>query len=223
VLTRIAIAPNAFKGSLTAAEAATCIERGLRKALGGLSIVKLPMADGGDGSLLAIVAATGGQSVPCRVTDPLGRKIRSLFGLTGDGRTAVIEMALASGLALLKTPERNPMLTTSRGTGELIRAALDRRVREIVIGIGGSATNDGGLGLARALGARFCDARNQELPDRGGLHHCAGVQSRPRCGTVAFEAQRSCAAIIRGCGCRLQCKPGYVPANENSEQLGRDS
>jgi glycerate 2-kinase len=167
-LVRIAIAPNAFKGSLTAAEAAACIERGLRKALRGLSIVKLPMADGGDGTLLAIVAATGGQTVPCRVTDPLGRKIRSMLGLTGDGRTAVIEMALASGLALLKTRERNPMLTTSRGTGELIRAALDRRVQEIVIGIGGSATNDGGMGLARALGARFLDTRNRELPDRGG-------------------------------------------------------
>jgi len=125
-LVKIVIAPNAFKGSLTASEAVACIERGLRKALRGLSIVKLPMADGGDGTLLAIVAATGGQSVPCRVTDPLGRRIRSRFGLTGDGRTAVIEMALASGLALLKTLERNPLLTISRGTGELIRAALDR-------------------------------------------------------------------------------------------------
>jgi glycerate kinase len=165
---KIAIAPNAFKGSLTAAEAAACIERGLRRALRGLSIVKLPMADGGDGTLPAIVAATGGQTVPWRVSDPLGRSIRSVFGVTGDGRTAVIEMALASGLALLKPSERNPMLTTSRGTGELIRAALDRRVREIVIGIGGSATNDGGMGLARALGARFLDGRNRELPDCGG-------------------------------------------------------
>jgi glycerate 2-kinase len=165
---KIAIAPNAFKGSLTAAEAAVCIERGLRKALRGLSIIKLPMADGGDGTMLAIVAATGGKTVSCRVTDPLGRKIKSTFGLTGDGRVAVIEMALASGLALLKPQERNPMLTTSRGTGELIRAALDRRVQEIVVGIGGSATNDGGMGMARALGVRFLDARNRELPDRGG-------------------------------------------------------
>jgi glycerate kinase len=168
VFVKIAIAPNAFKGSLTAAAAAACIERGLRKALRGLTIVKLPMADGGDGTLLAIVAATAGRTVPSRVTDPLGREIRSVFGLTGDGRTAVIEMALASGLALLKAQERNPMLTTSRGTGELIRAALDRRVQEIVIGIGGSATNDGGMGLARALGVRFLDARHRELPDRGG-------------------------------------------------------
>jgi glycerate kinase len=164
----IAIVPNAFKGTLTAAEAAACIERGLRRALRSLSIVKVPMADGGDGTLLAIVAATGGKVVPCRVADPLGRGLKSMFGQTGDGRTAVIEMALASGLALLKPQERNPMLTTSRGTGELIRAALDRGVQEIVIGIGGSATNDGGMGVARALGARFLDSRNRELPDCGG-------------------------------------------------------
>jgi glycerate kinase len=165
---KIAIAPNAFKGSLTAPEAAACIERGLRKGMRGLSVVQLPMADGGDGTLLAIVAATSGQCVPCRVADPLGRNIRSMLGLTGDGRTAVIEMALASGLALLKPQERNPLRTTSRGTGELIRAALGRGVQEIVIGIGGSATNDGGMGLARALGVRFFDARNRELPDCGG-------------------------------------------------------
>lgn len=173
---KIAIAPNAFKGSLTASEAAACIERGLRKTLRGLSVVKIPMADGGDGTMLAIVAATGGTSVTCKVADPVGHKIRSSFGITGDGQTAVIEMALASGLALLKPQERNPMLTTSRGTGELIRAALDRRVHEIIIGIGGSATNDGGMGLTRALGVRFLDARNRELPDRGGaLVHLARI------------------------------------------------
>lgn len=165
---KIAIAPNAFKGSLIASAAAVRIERGLRKALPGLSIVKIPMADGGDGTLLAIVEATGGRTVKCRVADPLDRRIPSTFGLTGDGMTAVIEMALASGLTLLTPDERNPLRTTSRGTGELIRAALDRRVQEIVIGIGGSATNDGGMGLARALGVKFFDAHNRELPDQGG-------------------------------------------------------
>jgi glycerate kinase len=151
----IAIVPNAFKGTLTAAEAAACIERGLRRALRSLSIVKVPMADGGDGTLLAIVAANGGKVVPCRVADPLGRGLKSMFGLTGDGRTAVIEMALASGLVLLKPQERNPMLTTSRGTGELIRAALDRGVQEIVIGIGGSATNDRSMGVPARSGPGF--------------------------------------------------------------------
>ena len=104
---KIAIAPNAFKGSLTASQAADCIERGIGKALPDCATVKIPMADGGDGTVLAIVAATGGRQVKCSVSDPLGRKIRSRFGLTGDGRTAVIEMALASGLALLKPSERS--------------------------------------------------------------------------------------------------------------------
>jgi len=164
----IAIVPNAFKGGLTASEAAACIERGLRKALPKITTRKVPMADGGDGTLLAIVEATGGREVECSVVDPLGRRIQSAFGLTGDGGTAVIEMALASGLALLKPQERNPLLTTSRGTGELIRAALDRQVKEIIIGIGGSATNDGGAGMARALGVQFLDAQNRVLPDNGG-------------------------------------------------------
>ena len=165
---KIAIAPNAFKGSLTATQAADCIERGIGKALPDCITVKIPMADGGDGTVLAIVDATGGRQVKCSVSDPRGRKIRSAFGLTGDGRTAVIEMALASGLALLKPGERNPLLTSTRGTGELIRAALDLGVKEILIGIGGSATNDGGMGMARALGVRFLDARNRELDDNGG-------------------------------------------------------
>jgi glycerate kinase len=165
---KIAIVPNAFKGSLTAMQAAACIERGLKKALPNIATVKIPMADGGDGTLLAIVEATSGRQVRCSVCDPLGRTIRSTFGLSGDGRTSVIEMALASGLALLRPQERNPLLTTSRGTGDLIRAALDRHVNRIVIGIGGSATNDGGTGMARALGVKFFDARDRELPDNGG-------------------------------------------------------
>ena len=115
---KIAIAPNAFKGSLTASQAADCIQRGLSQALPGSTTVRIPMADGGDGTVLAIVEATGGRLVKCRVHDPLGRRIRSSFGITGDGRTAVIELALASGLALLKPDERNPLLTSSRGTGE---------------------------------------------------------------------------------------------------------
>ena len=164
----IAIAPNSFKGTLSAVQAAACIERGLKKAMPDLVTIKIPMADGGDGTLRAIVAATGGRTVKCPVSDPLGRKIPSVFGLTGDGRTAVIEMALASGLALLRPGERNPLLTSSRGTGELIRAALDQQVREVVLGLGGSATNDGGTGAARALGVKFLDARNRELADHGG-------------------------------------------------------
>jgi glycerate kinase len=144
------------------------MERGLRRALPDCRVVKIPIADGGDGTAEAVVAATGGTWVTCPARDPLGRVIRSGFGLTGDGRTAVIEMALASGLALLKPGEQNPLLTSTHGTGELIRAALDRQVDTILIGIGGSATTDGGTGMASALGVRFLDARGAELDGTGG-------------------------------------------------------
>jgi glycerate kinase len=167
-ITKIAIAPNAFKGTLTAAEAARRLERGLKKAFPGASFVKVPMADGGEGTALAVVKATGGRWVRCSVADPLGRRIKSQFGLSGDGRMAIIEMASASGLVLLRPRERNPLLTTTRGTGELVRAALDHQVTRLLIGIGGSATNDGGMGMARALGVRFLDARGRELPEGGG-------------------------------------------------------
>ena len=165
---KIAVVPNAFKGSLTASEAAECIGRGLKKALGSVSVLKIPMADGGDGTVQAIVEATRGRLIRCRVHNPLGRRINSAFGITGDGHTAVIEMAMASGLTLLKPGEYNPMLTSTRGTGELISAALDQGVKEILVGIGGSATNDGGMGMARALGIRFYDSHNRELDEGGG-------------------------------------------------------
>lgn len=165
---KIAVAPDSFKGSLTALEAAVCIERGLKRGVAGLSVVKIPMADGGDGTMQAIVSSTGGRIVTRSVRDPLGRPIRSSFGVTGDGTTAVVEMAAASGVALLKPRERNPMITTTYGTGELIRHALKLGVREILVGIGGSATNDGGTGMARALGVRFLDAKGRDLKEGGG-------------------------------------------------------
>jgi len=165
---KIAVAPNAFKGTLTAAEAASCIERGLKAAMRGVRVVKVPMADGGDGTVRAVVGATGGRLVTSRVCDPLGRKVAATWGLAGDGRTAVIEMAAASGLALLEPGERNPLVTSTFGTGELILQALGRKVRKVLIGIGGSATNDGGTGMARALGVKFLDRRGRQLPSGGG-------------------------------------------------------
>ncbi|MCK5849880.1 MAG: glycerate kinase [Kiritimatiellae bacterium] len=165
---KIGIAPDSFKGSLTALEAATCIERGLKIALGRISVVKIPMADGGDGTARTIVEATGGRMARCSVTDPLGRKIKSSFGLTGDGKTAIVEMATASGLALLTPRERNPMKTSTRGTGELVLRALKLKAKNILIGIGGSATNDGGTGMARALGIRFLDKNGRNIPEGGG-------------------------------------------------------
>jgi len=165
---RIGIAPDSFKGSLTALEAAACIERGLKNVLSGISVAKVPMADGGEGTVQAVIEATGGRRVARTVSDPLGRRIRASFGLTGDGKSAVIEMAAASGLALLKPRERNPRLTTTYGTGELIRHALKLGVKEILVGIGGSATNDGGTGMARALGVKFFNARGNKLEEGGG-------------------------------------------------------
>lgn len=165
---KIVIAPNAFKGSLTATQAAECMGRGLRRALPDCELIMVPVADGGDGTVFTVVAATGGRQVDCQAHDPLGRPILSTLGMTGDGQTAVIEMALASGLALLKKEEQNPLLTGTAGTGELISAALDLGARKILIGIGGSATNDGGIGMAHALGARFSDARGNQLDGIGG-------------------------------------------------------
>jgi glycerate kinase len=165
---KVAIAPDSFKGSMTAMQAAECIERGLKRALKGITCRKIPMADGGEGTVRAIVDATGGKFITRTVQDPLGRKIRSAFGVSGDDGTAVIEMAAASGLALLKPSEQNPMKTTTFGTGELIRHALGLNVKHILIGIGGSATNDGGMGVAQALGVRFLDAHGGKLSPVGG-------------------------------------------------------
>lgn len=167
---KIAIAPDSFKGSMTALEAAERIEEGFCKVFKKNIIVrKIPMADGGEGTVRAIVEATGGKIIKRTVVDPLGRKIKASFGISGDGRTAVIEMAEASGLVLLKPKERNPMKTSTFGTGELIKSALKLGVSHILIGIGGSATNDGGTGMARALGVKFLDSDGNPLPEGGGV------------------------------------------------------
>jgi glycerate kinase len=126
------------------------------------------MADGGEGTVDCVLDATGGQYVECEVTAPMGDRVRARFGVLGDGSTAVIEMASASGLSLVPPAQRNPLLATTFGTGELIRAALDRGVRKILIGIGGSATVDGGEGVARALGAKLLDERGRDIPPGGG-------------------------------------------------------
>lgn len=164
----IAVVPDSFKGSLTAEEAADSLEEGLRRALPDATFRKIPMADGGEGTVSAIVAGTKGRVIATAVRNPLGRRIRASFGMSGDGRTAILEMAAASGLVLLRPEARNPLRTTTAGTGDLIRAALDRGVTSILIGIGGSATNDGGMGMARALGVRFLDSTGRAVPEGGG-------------------------------------------------------
>jgi glycerate 2-kinase len=168
---RILLAPQALKGSLTAAETAQAMAEGVRTAVPDVQVVELPIADGGEGTVEAMVAATGGTIIPVTVTGPLGEPVAAFFGILGEAdsaeRTAVIEMAAASGLPLVPPERRDPRITTTWGTGELIRYALDRGCRRLLIGIGGSATNDGGAGLAQALGAHLLGEQGQELPPGG--------------------------------------------------------
>jgi len=164
---RIIVAPDSFKGSLTAVAAAEAMRQGVLAALPEAEVVAMPMADGGEGTVAALVAGTGGRLMTQVVTGPLGEPVEAAFGLLGDGETAVIEMAAASGLLLVPAHRRDPKVTTTYGIGELIRAALDQGASRMVIGIGGSATNDGGVGMAQALGGRFLKADGSEV-GRGG-------------------------------------------------------
>jgi len=165
---KILICPDSFKESLSAIEVCDCVERGLKKADSRFEVEKIPLADGGEGTVKALVLATHGRSLKCRVSDPLGRKIWARYGILGDGKTAIIEMAAASGLALVPVKKRNPLVTTTYGTGEMIANALGRGCRKIIVGIGGSATVDGGAGMAQALGARLLDGKGQEISFGGG-------------------------------------------------------
>lgn len=155
---KIVIAPDSFKENLTSLEVASEIETGLKRVWPDAEYVKVPMADGGEGTVQSLVDATGGQIIKCEVTGPLGDKVQASYGLLGDANIAVIEMAEASGLPLVPKDQRDPLRATTFGTGELIADAINRGVKEIIIGIGGSATNDAGAGFAQALGARFHNA-----------------------------------------------------------------
>ena len=165
---KIVIASDSFKGSLSSAEVAACGERAVHRLFPDCEVVQLPVADGGEGTVETLTAALGGQSVTAIVHDPLGRLITARYGWIAQEQTALIEMAAASGLPLLPLEERNPWLTSTYGTGELIRNALERGCHKFLIAIGGSATNDGGMGLLQALGFRFLDAEGKELPGCGG-------------------------------------------------------
>ncbi|MCW3094669.1 MAG: glycerate kinase [Chthonomonadaceae bacterium] len=165
---RILICPNAFKGSLTASDAARAMAEGAARA-GAYETICLPLADGGDGTLETLVEATGGSLHSIVVQDPLGRPVAAAWGRLGGSQsdTAVIEMAQASGLRLLRSEERDPLHASTFGTGELMRHALQAGCRKLLVGIGGSATNDGGAGMAQALGFRLLDAAGKELPPGG--------------------------------------------------------
>jgi len=165
---RIIAAPDKFRGSLTAAAAARAMAEGARRAEPSAEVVEVPMADGGEGTVEALVAATGGEFRSAVVSGPLGDQVEARFGILGDHTTAALEMASASGLALLPRDLRDPRIASTRGTGELVLAAIEAGASRILLGIGGSATNDGGAGFAQALGYRLLDADGKDLPPGGG-------------------------------------------------------
>jgi glycerate 2-kinase len=164
---RVLVAPDKFRGTLTAEEAARALARGWRRARPGDEVEELPLADGGEGTLDALVAALGGERRTTKVTGPLGDPVDAAFGRLPDS-SGVVEMALASGLALVPERRRDPLRTTTFGTGELILAACRAGARRVVVCIGGSATNDGGAGVAQALGFRLLDADGRNLEPGGG-------------------------------------------------------
>lgn len=164
---KIVIAPDSYKESLSALEVATAIEQGFSEIFPDAEYVKIPVADGGEGTVEAMVEATEGRIVRIAVTGPLGEQVEGFYGLSGDEKSAFIEMAAASGLELVPQEKRDPLKTTSWGTGELIRHALDAGVEHIIIGIGGSATNDGGAGMVQALGAKLLNGDGEQIAPGG--------------------------------------------------------
>ncbi|MTV81173.1 glycerate kinase [Secundilactobacillus folii] len=165
---KIVIAPDSFKGSLTAKQAADAIETGIKRVIPEAECVKVPMADGGEGTVQSLVDATGGQFIRAAVKDPFNRVTLARYGILGDHQTAVIEMAAASGLQFTTASTADPRITTTYGTGQLILDALDHGVKRIILGLGGSATNDGGAGMVQALGVHLLDQSGHELSFGGG-------------------------------------------------------
>ncbi len=164
---KVVIAPQTFKGSISALDVAKAMSEGVKRVVPDAETVLVPVADGGDGTLETLVEGSGGEIREVEVTGPLGERRRALWGAMGDGSTAVIEMARTSGLALVPTDRRNPLITTTFGLGEAIRHALDSGFRRFIVGIGGSATNDAGAGMAQALGVRLLDGGGSDLPFGG--------------------------------------------------------
>lgn len=164
----IVLAPDSFKESMTAKEVCEAMERGIRKANSQIRCIHVPMADGGEGTMQSLVDATGGRIYSKEVVGPLGNNVVAEYGILGNGEIGVIEMASASGIHLVDSEKRNPLITTTFGTGQLIKACLDKGVKKLLIGIGGSATNDGGAGFIQALGGRLLDENGDDLSYGGG-------------------------------------------------------
>ncbi len=168
---KVCIAMDSFKECMTALEACEKVKEGFEEVYKECNFAIVPMADGGEGTVQSLVDSTQGEIKTCEVTNPIFEKINAKYGLLGDKVTAVIEMATASGLELIKLEDRDPKKTTTYGTGELIKSALDLGVKNIILGIGGSATNDGGVGMASALGVKFLDKDNKDIKPCGGELH----------------------------------------------------
>jgi len=164
----IVLAPDSFKESMTAKQVCAAMERGIKKGNPNVTCIHVPMADGGEGTMQSLVDATGGTVHKIMVTGPMGDEVQASYGISGDGCTGVLEMASASGLHLVPSAQRNPLVATTYGTGELIKACLDHGVSRLLIGIGGSATNDGGAGMVQALGGQLLDVEGKELAYGGG-------------------------------------------------------
>ena len=164
---KVVAAIDSFKGSMTSLEVSEAFEKGVKKVYKDAEFLKIPLADGGEGTVKVLIDNLDGEMVNIRVKDPLMRDVDSFYGISGDGKTAVIEMAAASGLPLLDSDERDPMKASTFGTGELIKDALEKGCREFIIGIGGSATNDAGIGMLSALGYIFLDENGDELNPNG--------------------------------------------------------
>ncbi|WP_342432858.1 glycerate kinase [Neobacillus sp. FSL H8-0543] len=162
------LAPDSFKESMTAKEVCEAMEIGIKRAMPDAECIHVPMADGGEGTVQSLIDATGGTLIKKEVTGPLGKPVMAQYGILGDGKTGVIEMASASGIHYVTKETKNPLITTTFGTGELIRDCIEKGITDIILGIGGSATNDGGTGMAAALGYKFLDKDGNELPLGGG-------------------------------------------------------
>lgn len=163
------LAPDSFKESMTAKEVCEAMEIGIKRAIPDAECIHVPMADGGEGTVQSLIDATGGTLEKKEVTGPLGTKVVAGYGILGDGKTAVIEMAAASGIHFVTKETKNPLITTTYGTGELIKDCIEQGIIDIILGIGGSATNDGGTGMAAALGYKFLDEDGKELKLGGGF------------------------------------------------------
>ncbi|MBI4188829.1 MAG: glycerate kinase [Chloroflexi bacterium] len=217
---KIIIAPQSFKGSLSAREVARAIATGIKRVLVDAETIMVPLADGGEGTVEAITYATRGQIMSAEVTGPFGDRVTAEWGILSDGVSGVVEMATASGITLVPPVRLNPLVATTYGTGELIQAAIDAGCRKLIIGIGGSATNDGGAGMAQAIGVRLLDEKGNELP-RGGAAlinlnriDISGLDSR----LADCEAIVACDVTNPLCG-ENGCSKVYGPQKGATKQM----